>query len=360
MDSSSTTGLSLRDIHHYNERVASVLSLVLNGILSYLLITEKNETLKPYSRILLQNAIVDVIYVFACLAVEFQVELNNGVMIFIVNGYFKEWPIEWHYLLIWIWITVMTMTVQVVPIEFFFRYMLVVKKKLLNIWEMLGCCSIAFLLGAWDATLCVLACMQTPNPHEDYGDLMQHPMWFDRNGTQTTFLAADRSQPFLLLFIFSGTTMDIGAYTLMLLLSLKTHGILVGMKGEMSAKTSYMQKQMNRILAAEALSVLCISITPVAIFMMFLFFRWTIVGSGLVLTMIMAWIPIINPITKILLVGPYRRRVLPRACLSIEEAQMRRSTEKEKSNSGSNKKPSTSITTSKVAPTPQESPQTSN
>lgn len=48
-------------------------------------------------------------------------------MIFIVNGYFKEWPIEWHYLMIWIWITVMTMTVQVVPIEFFFRYMLVVK-----------------------------------------------------------------------------------------------------------------------------------------------------------------------------------------------------------------------------------------
>lgn len=138
---------------------------------------------------------------------------------------------------------------------------------------MLGCCSIAFLLGAWDATLCVLACMATPNPHETYGNLMQDPMWFDSEGRQTTFLAADRvrcrlncvctmtycpcllstfqSQPFLLMFIFSGTTMDIGAYTLMLVLSLRTHGILVGMKGDMSAKTSYMQKQMNRILAAE-------------------------------------------------------------------------------------------------------------
>lgn len=78
MNSSSPVGLTLRDIHHCNERVASVLSLVLNGILSYLLITEKNEVLKPYSRVLLQNAIVDVLYVFACLLVEFVSELEAG------------------------------------------------------------------------------------------------------------------------------------------------------------------------------------------------------------------------------------------------------------------------------------------
>lgn len=61
---------NLRDVHHLNERVAAALSLLLNTALSAVLVNEKNEIMKPYSRVLLQNCLVDYFYAIVCLLVE--------------------------------------------------------------------------------------------------------------------------------------------------------------------------------------------------------------------------------------------------------------------------------------------------
>lgn len=61
---------NLRPLRHYSERVSFVLSLTTNTILAVLLLREKNEVMKPYSRVLLLNCLFDYIYTFACIVVE--------------------------------------------------------------------------------------------------------------------------------------------------------------------------------------------------------------------------------------------------------------------------------------------------
>ncbi|KAH7697141.1 hypothetical protein AAVH_35777, partial [Aphelenchoides avenae] len=55
---------NLRPIRHYMERGCFVFSIVVNMILTSLLLTEKNEVMKPYSRVLLLNQAID--YVYTC------------------------------------------------------------------------------------------------------------------------------------------------------------------------------------------------------------------------------------------------------------------------------------------------------
>ncbi|KAH7725162.1 hypothetical protein AAVH_07209, partial [Aphelenchoides avenae] len=62
--------MDLRPLRHYSERICFWVSLVANTILGTLLVREKNETMKPYSRVLLLNVIFDYLYTVVSMVVE--------------------------------------------------------------------------------------------------------------------------------------------------------------------------------------------------------------------------------------------------------------------------------------------------
>lgn len=53
--------------------------------------------------------------------------MNQGNYIFIVNGLPKHWALHWQIFSFATWIFFLSLTGYVAPIEFIFRYMLVVK-----------------------------------------------------------------------------------------------------------------------------------------------------------------------------------------------------------------------------------------
>lgn len=61
---------NLRPVRHYSERVSFGSSLLANFILTALLLLEKNRMIKPYSRVLLLNAVFDYVYTFVSFAIE--------------------------------------------------------------------------------------------------------------------------------------------------------------------------------------------------------------------------------------------------------------------------------------------------
>lgn len=61
---------NLRPFRYHSERVCFVASLVSNTILAGLLVCEKNEVMKPYSRVLLINVAFDYFYVVVSMLVE--------------------------------------------------------------------------------------------------------------------------------------------------------------------------------------------------------------------------------------------------------------------------------------------------
>jgi hypothetical protein len=61
---------NLRPVRHYSERFCFASSLLTNIILTVLLLREKNRMIKPYSRVLLLNAMFDYVYTIVCVVIE--------------------------------------------------------------------------------------------------------------------------------------------------------------------------------------------------------------------------------------------------------------------------------------------------
>lgn len=57
-----------------------------------------------------------------------QLEVNHGVYIFVINSAFlKDLPDMYHHTCIGAWMFTISLTLLIVPVEFFFRYLLVVQ-----------------------------------------------------------------------------------------------------------------------------------------------------------------------------------------------------------------------------------------
>ncbi|KAH7711727.1 hypothetical protein AAVH_20970 [Aphelenchoides avenae] len=117
----------LRPLRHWSERVCFVASILSNAVLAVLLIREKNQTLKPYSRVLLINVGADVFYAVMSLLVEMDLELNSGVYIWAINGVIKDFSPGVQKIVMSLWIVSCCGACLVSTIEFIFRYFLVVK-----------------------------------------------------------------------------------------------------------------------------------------------------------------------------------------------------------------------------------------
>ncbi|KAH7702615.1 hypothetical protein AAVH_30227, partial [Aphelenchoides avenae] len=62
------------------------------------------------------------------------------------------------------------------------------------------------------------------------------------------------------------------------------------------------------------ISLISVAILPIAFIFPCIFLSVKYVGAGMVMTILLQWIPGVNPITTIFLVGPYRREVFGKFC----------------------------------------------
>lgn len=51
--------------------------------------------------------------------------MNKGVYIFVVSGVLRHKSAKWHFAMIGIWMFSFSLSLLIIPIEFFFRYLLV-------------------------------------------------------------------------------------------------------------------------------------------------------------------------------------------------------------------------------------------
>lgn len=136
---------NLRPLRHFSERFCFITSCIANAVLAVLLIRERNEIMRPYSRVLLLNCFFDVFYTIVCMAVEVvrkcsnlrecceicvkELEMNEGYYIFVINGLPKAWSYEAQLVSVAFWNFAICMTAFLASIEFTFRYLLVVRYK---------------------------------------------------------------------------------------------------------------------------------------------------------------------------------------------------------------------------------------
>ncbi|KAH7710824.1 hypothetical protein AAVH_21878 [Aphelenchoides avenae] len=240
---------NLRPFRHYSERICFVSSMLSNALLAVLLIREKNETMKPYSRVLLINVVVDYVYTITCMVVEMEMEMNGGVYLYVINGIPTNWSRTWQKAAIAAWIFACASATLVPVIEFTFRYFLVVKHYLLGIWQLLGLAAIASICAFIDAMFFFFAMGSEEDHVAAFGHLMASPIWTSE-GRKVVYYGADK-----------------------------------------------------------VFSVVSVAAIPIGVIMTLLFLNARYVGFGNLIALVLQWIPAVNPITTIFLVGPYREKV---------------------------------------------------
>ncbi|KAH7696253.1 hypothetical protein AAVH_36679, partial [Aphelenchoides avenae] len=180
---------NLRPVRHYSERVCFVISIVCNAVLAVLLIREKNATMKPYSRVLLLNLGCDVFYACVIMVVEPELEFNEGIYLFVVNGVVKDFP-RLAVISSGVWVLACVCACLVSTIEFIFRYFMVVRRHTLNWWQLTLAMSTIVACGSFDGWCFYKAMDSVEDPAAEFGHLMTNPMWHE--GERMIYFGVDK------------------------------------------------------------------------------------------------------------------------------------------------------------------------
>ncbi|KAH7698334.1 Protein STR-92, partial [Aphelenchoides avenae] len=299
---------SLSDFHHLNICVVTWLSVLLNSLLAYLLMTEADATFKPYKRLLLLNCAVDVIFTAVNMIVEMQVDVADGYMIFVPASIVKHLSM-WNYAAVWIWSTSLLMAILIVPFEFYFRYLKVCREKLLGTTYLIGLTLATFCLSALTGAFLLGSVVNRTDALEP---VVLISRLTDDSSDPSRALAADRADPMFQVFAVCTVTLVAGSYLVVNVWSRRVSHTLQQNASKVSKKTMFMQSQLSRLETAELLSVLFVGVIPLVslVTLPLVSDSVELPGVSIVLTTIMAWIPIMNPLTTLLLVAPYRKALL--------------------------------------------------
>lgn len=116
-------------------------------------------------------------------------EINDGTYIFIINGYPTAFSPHWQKVFIALWMFSLAATCIVSPIEFIFRYLLVVREYTVTYAWLFVMGVVVVLISAHNGNALYWAMDSVDNHTATFGHLMTDPMWKE-DGKLATFYAA--------------------------------------------------------------------------------------------------------------------------------------------------------------------------
>ncbi|KAH7711656.1 hypothetical protein AAVH_21047 [Aphelenchoides avenae] len=178
--------------------------------------------------------------------------------------------------------------------------------------ELLGMALVVAMLGTISGVFIYLSCDAIPDQGAAFGYIMSNPMWINSDGTVGPFYGLDRNNAFFKIFVVIVMVCDTIIVAVIVTSSAVTLKVLGKLRNQMTDRTRYMQTQLNRLMSAEVISLMVVVVIPFTVAMMCLILRVRFVGLGIFVGIVVTWIPTVNPVTTILLVGPYRTELFGR------------------------------------------------
>ncbi|KAI1697786.1 serpentine type 7TM GPCR chemoreceptor str domain-containing protein [Ditylenchus destructor] len=302
-----------RQLQILSEEVGSSISLAANVILVALILSEKNEVLKSYSRILLLNCVVDVIYTLACATNVLQFEIYNGYFMFINNGFFKDAPMSLLYFLGWFWSWACGLAIYAIPFMFYYRYNLICKGETLTMQKFFLALLMPIIAPTFDAFVLTSSFWGMRDRRELFcQEFLNHPVWVMPNEgiPSNCLLSGDRTDIWLLLFCIGVCFKGTSVYGTTIWFGMNIHRAMKESNKKASRKTIKMQSQLTRILVIQATLPLLTAVMPCMVMLALIVFKINVRGAGLCISGMLSWIPVVNPLSSIFLVSNYRKKLL--------------------------------------------------
>lgn len=118
--------MNMMEVRRVSEWTASGIAIPANTLLICMALTEHNQTLKRYSRMIIVTALIDYLYVLGSLICAEGLIISDGAVLFISTGILSSLQVDGiQYVLSGIFIFTIAIVTFIVPIEYYYRWHLI-------------------------------------------------------------------------------------------------------------------------------------------------------------------------------------------------------------------------------------------
>ncbi|KAI1691114.1 serpentine type 7TM GPCR chemoreceptor str domain-containing protein [Ditylenchus destructor] len=318
----------LHEVHQVLATFVGVGSLTLNLFLLHLIIRHSSFKEKCYKRILMTTCITDIILTIITFVGQPVLFANNGWTIYVTNGFFSGRSPWFDHLCVALYCSSIHVNIVCVVCMFIYRYRVL-------------CCSDNTLFLGGLIAFSIIYC----------GGQIADAIWMymigqeERNGLRLREMVLDlldkfewqynRERPPYPAVCFANDAKTLihhvfyflslfGGYIILIFCEMKIMDY-IKITGSVTEKTRKMHTEVNRALIALAVTPTLTLMAPVFTLVIALILRLTLGPSIAVISMTMTLITLVNPITSIYFIRPYRR-VANRVVCCYRYAQVEAST----------------------------------
>ncbi|KAH7718233.1 STR-94 protein [Aphelenchoides avenae] len=281
--------LSVAKLHHYADACVSSLSLIFNFLLLYMLMKRTTVEMRQYRKVLLMTCISDIALSSIVFIAQPAVLPHEDVVMMVTNGWFANRTLVFDHVVLATFCAMLHTNIVLIVVQFVYRYRMLCFEKS----KEAGNVGLFVAAGIWCALQAVDAywCFVFGASDES---------------RQVGLDAEPRTKVHHSMYMVS----TIGGYTVIVTCQYKIMKYLRERRHLMSSATRRMNDELNRALVALAVAPLLSSSGPTALIVALEIFR---VSPGYILgfaTLGASLITMINPLTTIYFVRPFRRSLL--------------------------------------------------
>lgn len=296
--------IDLRRIVEYNEYICTSLGFGFNFLLIYLIIFKTNARLHVYRKIFLQNSLLDIFYNITNFITHAQVEFKQGNFFILMNGPFSYAEPPWSAIFIGIWVFALFLTVTGVPIQFIFRYALVIKLHKLKTLEY----AVLFGISCFLAFLYSFCWTTVHWPHPDVTRVKSELLAADAYyyAGIPSFLTAEIWRIDLQIVFSYCYSLVAASYGIIIFTSIKVYKH-IAQSSNLPAEVLDVHRQITWTLMVQAVAPLVVCLLPIVLCVTGCFLYLDVPGFGLIVTLLWSWIPLVNSLVTILAIRTYRQ-----------------------------------------------------
>ncbi|KAI6190574.1 hypothetical protein M3Y97_00133300 [Aphelenchoides bicaudatus] len=297
--------INIRHWHFTYEIVVGSLAFLSNFLLIYLAIYKTGKHMQKYSLVLIQNCLVDIVFNMLNMIFVPVVEMKDGNLFYMLGGPLEHLEKPYTCLFWMLFLEGLLICIINVPLQFVYRYLMVVKNIQLSVWKYLGLFFVGFIIVTVHCTLGFFVFYPTDQvieTHKHY--LTEDPIWMVDT---PDFIVGDKHDIISLLHFLNCMLIINTSYAIVFWCSYKIWHALKLFQSNISRKKRDTQNQLTKILFIQAFMPFVILSAPVCVVIVTSIIGKSVPALGISLALTVSWMPIVNAVSAILIVPSYRQ-----------------------------------------------------
>ncbi|KAI6212772.1 hypothetical protein M3Y94_00068300 [Aphelenchoides besseyi] len=297
-------------LHRIHDQVVNTAGLLCNVLLVFVALKRTQPNFRNFANLVLLSAAIDILYSSLQLLCQHQHEVINGQFFFMASGIERVVSERASYFISTVQMTVALMSVTILPVQFYYRFLLVNSSYPPSIWLLfgltLGSIGVSFTMGI----LGTLAHIESAKRGRDYYVNQISDVWNDEDGKSKFISAIDLKDSISLLYYGFGSNVIALSYGISLFFGYKSVMFVQPLHGlEVSERTKALRAQFTRNLIIQAICGYCSSVVPTGFVALISVLHIDASGYFVWFASVISWGPFLDALIPLILIKPYRSYV---------------------------------------------------